>query len=193
MAAATVWWAKTDSFSFGNTGIAFDFAAQTLTGRMTGQMSQSGTFVLKFSYWMPIANFPTSGFRFRSTPATNLSGDAFVSTLLGQFFLIFETAAPRVQCRLRATQEIFGGPSLLTSGTLLHEIASAQGDYQSATGHLPVQPFPSLDFDLDRTQNLGIVLTLAFENKVDHSYQVWWGFPAICVIKAPQWDIVSTS
>jgi hypothetical protein len=140
---------------------------------------------------MPIANYPAGGCRFRSTPAANLSGDALVSTLMDPMFLFWETDAPRAQCQLRATQKIFVGPSLVASGSLLHNIASVAGDFQSFTGHLPSQPFPTLDFDLDRTQNLGIQLELSFENKIVHSYQTWSGYPAICSIKLPQWDIVS--
>jgi hypothetical protein len=191
MASATVWWAHTYGWGLGNTGITYDFPTGTLGGRVTGDIDQSGTFILNFSYWLPAANLPASGCRFRSTPAANLSGDALVSTLLGQNFLFFETDAPRAQCQLRASQEIFCGPSLVASGTILHEIASVAGDFQSSTGHLPVQPFPTLDFDLDRTQNLAIRLTLAFENKIVHSHQTWWGYPAICSIKVPQWDIFS--
>ena len=125
MAAATVWWAQTDWRSIGNTGVTYNFPAGTLGGRVIGQGSQSGKFFLSLSYWMPKTNFPSSGCRFRSTPAANLSGDAMVSTLMGEMFLGFiELSAPRAQCQLRATQEIFAGPSLLISGTLLHNIAS---------------------------------------------------------------------
>ena len=191
MAAATVWWAGTSWRSIGSTGVNYDFPTGTLSGRATGQFSQAGTFLLTLSYWMPTTNFPSGGCRFRSTPAANLSGDAFVSTLLGERFGLIELSAARAQCQLRATQEIFAGPSLLTSGTLLHNIASVMGDFQSFTGHLPSQPFPTLDFNLDRTQNLAIRLTLSFENSVAHSYQTWWGFPAVCSIRIPQWDIVS--
>jgi len=194
MAAATVWWAQTDWRSIGNTGVTYNFPAGTLGGRVIGQGSQSGKFFLSLSYWMPKTNFPSSGCRFRSTPAANLSGDAMVSTLMGEMFLGFiELSAPRAQCQLRATQEIFAGPSLLISGTLLHNIASVSGDFQSFTGHLPSQPFPTLDFDLDRTRDLAIRLVLSFENSVAHSNQTWWGFPAICAINIAQWDIVSIS
>ena len=158
--------------------MTYDFPAGTLGGRVIGQGSQSGKFFLSLSYWMPKTNFPSSGCRFRSTPAANLSGDAMVSTLMGEMFLGFiELSAPRAQCQLRATQEIFAGPSLLMSGTLLHNIASVSGDFQSFTGHLPSQPFPTLDFDLDRTRDLAIRLVLSFENSVAHSNQTWWGFP----------------
>lgn len=193
MAAATVWWAGTNWRSIGSTGVTYNFPAGTLSGRVTGQFSQSGTFLLTLAYWMPRANYPSSGCRFRSTPAANLSGDAFVSTLMGEMFGLIELSAPRAQCQLRATQEIFAGPSLLISGTLLHNIASVAGDFQSFTGHLPSQPFPTLDFDLDRTQDLAIRLVLSFENSVAHSYQTWWGFPAVCAIRIAQWDIVSIS
>lgn len=193
MAAATVWWAQSDWRSIGNTGVTYNFPAGTLGGRVIGQGSQSGKFLLTLSYWMPKTNFPSSGCRFRSTPAANLSGDAFVSTLMGEMFGLIELSAPRAQCQLRATQEIFAGPSLLISGTLLHNIASVVGDFQSFTGHLPSQPFPTLDFDLDRTRDLAIRLVLSFENTIAHSNQTWWGFPAICAINIAQWDIVSIS
>jgi hypothetical protein len=192
MAAATVWWARTDFFGIGANGIVYDSPSGTLSGRVTGSdRDQSGTFVLMVSYWLPKANYPADGCKFRSTPGANLSGDAFVSALTGSHFLFWETDAPRAQCQLRATQQVFAGPSLVASGALLHDIASCRGDFQSFTGHLPAQPFPTLDFDLDRTQDLGIHLQLSFENKIVHSYQTWWGFPAICSIKLPQWDIVS--
>jgi hypothetical protein len=193
MAAATVWWAGTSWRGIGNSNVTYDFSAGTLSGRTTGQFSQSGSFLLTLSYWMPRANFPSSGCKFRSTPGANLSGNAFVSTLEGQMFGLIELSAPRAQCQLRATQQIFAGPSLLISSTLLHNIASTAGRFTSATGSLPSQPFPTLDFDLDRTQDLAIRLTLSFENDIAHSYQTWWGFPAICAIRIAQWDIVSIS
>jgi hypothetical protein len=34
-------------------------------------------------------------------------------------------------------------------------------------------------------------LHLNLENSIMHSYQMWWGLPAICVIKINQWDIKS--
>jgi hypothetical protein len=192
MAAATVWWASTNWFEFGTTGISYDFSTGALSGRVTGDgMDQSGSFLLTASFFLPAANFPQGGCTFRSTPGANLSGNAFVSTLYGSLFLVFETDAPRAQCQLRATQEIFAGSSLIASGTNLQTIASVSGDFQSNTGTLPVQPFPTLDFDLDRTQDLGIQLQLSFENSIVHSYQTWWGFPALCRILLPQWDIVS--
>jgi hypothetical protein len=191
MAAATVWWASTNWFDFG-TGISYDGSTGVLSGRMTGRgMDQSGSLLLIASFFLPAANFPQDGCKFRSTPGANLSGNALVSTLDGSYFLVFETDAPRAQCQLRATQEIFAGPSLIASGTNLQTIASVSGDFQSNTGTLPVQPFPTLDFDLDRTQDLGIQLRLSFENSIVHSYQVWWGFPALCRILLPQWDIVA--
>jgi hypothetical protein len=191
MPAATLWWARTDTSFVGTTGITFDMATATLSGRVTGGFSQSGTFLLTMSYWMPTENYPAGGCRFRSTPAANLSGDAYVSTLLGEMFIVFETAAPRASCQLRATQDIFVGPSLVASGTLLHDIASVVGDYMNMTGHLPAQPFPTLDFDLDRSQVLSVQLRLSFENSIAHSYQTWWGFPSVCAIRLPPWDIVS--
>jgi hypothetical protein len=157
MAAATVWWASTSWTNFGTTGISYNGSTGVLSGRVTGLgMDQSGTFLLTASFWLPAANFPQGGCKFRSTPGAVLSGNAFVSTLDGLYFLWFETEAPRAQCQLRAIQEIFAGPSLLASGTNLQIIASVSGDFQSDTGTLPVQPFPTLDFDLDRTQDLGI-------------------------------------
>lgn len=192
MAAATVWWASTSWSNFGTTGISYNWPTGTLSGRVTGDgLDQSGTFLLTASFWLPVANFPGGGCKFRSTPGANLSGNAFVSTLMGSQFLFWETDAPRAQCQLRATQQIFAGPSLIASGTNLQVIASATGDFQSNTGSLPSQPFPTLDFDLDRTQALGIQLQLSFENNIAHSYQTWWGFPAICSVVLPQWDIVS--
>ncbi len=192
MPAATVWWASTSWAGFGTNGITYDGATATLSGRVTGDgQDQSGSFLLTASFWMPIENYPEGGCKFRSTPQAMLSGNAFVSTLTGSYFLWWETDAPRAQCQLRATQQIFAGPSLIASGTNLQVIASATGDYQSNTGTLPVQPFPTLDFDLDLTQGLGIQLQLSFENNIAHSYQTWWGFPAICKILIPQWDIVS--
>jgi hypothetical protein len=190
MAAATIWWARTEWFSVGTTGIAYDWPTDTLSGRVTPG-NQSGSFVLTVFYWLPKAMLPAGGCRFRSTPAANLSGDAFVSTLTGEMFGLVEIGAPRALCRLRATQQIFNGPSLVASGTNVQDIATATGDFQSFTGHLPVQPFPTLDFDLDRTQDLGVHLQLSFENEILRSYQTWWGFPAICLIKLPPWDIVS--
>jgi hypothetical protein len=82
MAAVTVWWASTNTASIGTTGISFDASTATLSGRVTGdEVDQSGTFLLTASFFVPKANFPDGGCRFRSTPGANLSGNAFVSTL----------------------------------------------------------------------------------------------------------------
>ena len=187
MAAATVWWASTDWFEFGTTGISYDFSTGTLSGRVTGDGKDlSGSFLLTASFFLPMANFPQAGCTFRSTPGANLSGNAYVSTLYGSWF-----DPPRAQCQLWATQEIFAGSSLIAKGSNLQTIASVSGDFQDNTGTLPVQPFPTLDFDLDRTQDLGIRLELTFENSTVHSYQTWWGYPALCRILLPQWDVVS--
>jgi hypothetical protein len=192
MAAATVWWAWTSWSNFGTTGISYDGSTGALSGRVTGDgQDQSGSFLLTAAFWLPAANYPAEGCKFRSTPGANLSGNAFVGTLEGSKFLWWETDAPRAQCQVRATQHIFAGQSLIASGTNLQVVATLVGDYQTATGTLPVQPFPTLDFDLDRTQDLGIQLQLNFENSIVHSYQTWWGFPAICRILLPQWEISS--
>src|SRR5215831_1595353 len=118
MAAVTVWWAWTSWTNFGTTGISYDGSTGALSGRVTGLgMDQSGTFLLTASFFVPKANFPEGGGKFRSTPGANLSGNALVSTLEGSYFLVFETDAPRAQCQLRATQQIFAGSSLIASGS----------------------------------------------------------------------------
>jgi hypothetical protein len=192
MASAGVWWAQTSAMSIGTNGVTYNWSNDTLGGRVTGvDLNQFGTFLVTLDYWMPRANFPAGGCTFRSTPDAHLSGDAFVGTLVGQTFGLVETAAPRAKCLLRATQEVFAGPSLIASQTNSQDIASVVGDFQTATGHLPTQPFPTVDFDLDRSQDLAVRLRLGFENSIAYSYQTWWGFPAICKIKINQWDIVS--
>lgn len=190
MATLTIRWASTSSFGVGTTGITFDSATGTLSGRATpGNLS--GKFVVDVDYSLPMTMFPAGGCTFRSTPAANLSGDAFVSTLDGERFGAILLGAPQALCRLRATQQIFMGPSLVASGTNVQDIAVVTGEYLSTTGHLPAQPFPTLDFDLDRTRDLGVRLELMFENEILRTYQTWWGFPAICSIRTPPWDIVS--
>jgi hypothetical protein len=52
MAAATVWWASTDWFEFGTTGISYDFSTGTLSGRVTGDGKDlSGSFLLTASFF----------------------------------------------------------------------------------------------------------------------------------------------